>query len=213
MDFALAFSFPFQDEEWVKKIAIAAVLTLTVIGAIPVFGWSLVVTKRVISGETPVLPDWSNFGEYIMLAIKGIVVAIVFSLPIIVITVPVSLATTLVDSNDLATVIAIVNVCLSCVTLIYGILMAFALPAAYGQLAATDSIGAALNVGKLLGMIRAAPSAYLIAVLGYVVAGFVGSLGVVLCVVGVFATTAYSVAVEGHLYGQAYKAAAAAGAA
>jgi hypothetical protein len=213
MDFALAFSFPFQDEEWVKKIAIAAVLCLTIIGTIPVFGWSLVVTKRVISGETPVLPDWSNFGEYIMLAIKGIVVAIVFSLPIIVITVPVSVATTLVDSNDLATVIAIVNVCLSCVSLVYGILMAFALPAAYGQLAATDSIGSALNVGKLLGMIRAAPSAYLIAVLGYLVAGFVGSLGVVLCVIGVFATTAYSMVVEGHLYGQAYKAAVAAGAA
>lgn len=212
MDFALAFSFPFQDQEWIKKIAIGAVLSLTVIGLIPVFGWSLAVTKRVITGEAPTLPDWSDFGGHIVLAIKGIVVAFVFSIPILILTVPASLATTLIESNDLAAVITLVNICLGCVVLLYSILLAFALPAAYGQLAATDSIGAALNVGKLLAMVRAAPSAYLIAVLGLIVAGFVSTLGTILCAVGVFATTAYAFAVEGHLYGQAYKEAAAQGA-
>lgn len=213
MDFALAFSFPFQDEEWIKKIAIGAVLCLTVIGIIPVFGWSLMVTKRVITGESPTLPDWSDFGGAIMLAIKGIVVAFVLSLPILIVVVPVSLASTLItDGETVTTILAVVNVCMSCVVLLYSILLAFAVPAAYGRLAATESIGAALNIGKLVAMLRAAPSAYLIAVLGLIVAGFVSSLGVILCVVGVFATTAYALAVEGHLYGQAYKEAAAQGA-
>lgn len=213
MDFALAFSFPFQDEDWIKKIAIAGVLTLTVIGAIPVFGWSLVVTKRVISGETPTLPDWSDFAGYIILAIKGMVVGIALSIPIIVVTVPVSLATTLITDGDaIRTALTVINICLSCVVILYSIALAFVVPASYGRLAATDSIGEALNPGKLIGMIRAVPSAYLMAVLGYIVAGIVSGLGVILCIIGVFATAAYAMAVQAHLYGQAYKEAAAAGA-
>lgn len=213
MDFALAFSFPFQDEEWIKKIAIGAVLCLTVIGIIPVFGWSLMVTKRVITGETPTLPDWSDFGGMLALAIKGIVVGLVFSLPILIVVVPVLIATPLIgDDETLQTILVVISFCVSCVAALYLILLAFAVPAAYGRLAATDSIGAALNVGKLIAMLRAAPSAYLIAVLGLIVAGFVSSLGLVLCAVGVFATIAYALAIEGHLYGQAYKQAAAQGA-
>lgn len=212
MDFALAFSFPFQDEDWIKKIAIAGVLCLTVIGTIPVFGWSLMVTKRVITGESPTLPDWSGFGEYIMLAIKGIVVAFVLGLPVMIVVIPASLASTLITDNDLVTVVTIINICVSCVVILYSILMAFAAPAAMGRLAASDSIGSALNVGKLLAMVRAAPSAYLIAVVGQIVAGIAASLGIILCAVGIFLTIAYSMAVQGHLYGQAYKEAAAQGA-
>lgn len=213
MDFALAFSFPFQDEEWIKKIAIAGVLSLTIIGMIPVFGWSLMVTKRVITGETPTLPDWSDFAGYIVLAIKALVVGFAFSIPILIVVVPVSLATTLLtDGEGLRTALTVINVCLSCVVILYSILLAFVVPAAYGQLAATGSVGAALNPGKLIAMIRAVPSAYLMAVLGYIVAGIVSGLGVILCIIGVFATAAYAMAVQAHLYGQAYKEAAAAGA-
>lgn len=47
MDFRLALSFPFQDEEWVRKLAIAGALSLTIIDLIPVFGWSLEVNRRL----------------------------------------------------------------------------------------------------------------------------------------------------------------------
>ncbi len=213
MDFALSFSFPFQDEDWIKKIAIAGVLCLTIIGAIPVFGWSLVVTRRVITGETPTLPDWSEFADYIVLAIKGLLVGFAFSIPVLIVVVPVSLVTTLItDGEGVRTALTVINLCLSCLVTLYSILLAFVVPAALGRLAATDSIGEALNPGKLIGMIRAVPSAYLMAVLGYIVAGFVSGLGVILCIVGIFATAAYAMAVQAHLYGQAYKEAAAAGA-
>jgi hypothetical protein len=91
-----------------------------------------------------------------------------------------------------------------CLTFSYAIALLFALPASYGRLAATDGLGESLNVKALWTIVSNAPSAYLIVLLGYIVAGFIASLGSILCLVGVFLTTAYSLAVEGHLLGQAY---------
>jgi hypothetical protein len=89
--------------------------------------------------------------------------------------------------------------------LLYGLALAFFLPAAYGELAATDDLGASFNIGKIFGHIRAAPSAYLLTFLGMIAAGILASFGVILCFVGVLFTGAYSYAVQGHLFGQAYK--------
>ena len=54
-------------------------------------------------------------------------------------------------------------------------------------------------------MIRSAPGAYLIVLLGYLVASFIASLGIIVCVIGMFVTGAYAAAVSGHLFGQAYR--------
>jgi hypothetical protein len=51
------------------------------------------------------------------------------------------------------------------------------------------------------------------ALLGVIVSGIIGSLGLIVCVIGVFVTYAYSLAVDGHLWGQAYSQGAAARAA
>jgi hypothetical protein len=214
MDFGLAFSFPFQDEEWIKKVLIAAVMVLIpIIGWLAVFGWSLEITKRVIAGDKEPLPPWTDFGGFITLGLKAWVVGLVFSIPSFILVFPASFASALIETDELATIVAIINICISCLSILYSIVIAFVLPASYGRLAATDSIGEALNIAKLWGMIRAAPSAYLIVILGYIVAGIVSMLGVIACVIGVFVTIAYSLAAEGHLYGQAYKEAAAHGAA
>ena len=214
MDFGLAFSFPFQDEEWIKKVAIAGVLVLIpIVGWFAVLGWSLEVSKRVIAGDKETLPAWTDFGGFMSLGLKAVVVLLIFLIPIFVIVLPTSFASTLVDSADLETIVTVVIICVSCIVVFYAIVLAFVVPASFGRLAATGSIGEALNVGKLWGMIRAAPSAYLIAILGYIAAGFVGGLGTFACGIGLLLTLAYSLAVEGHLNGQAYQEAVAQGAA
>lgn len=214
MDFGLAFSFVFQDEEWIKKVLIASVMVLIpVVGWLAVFGWSLEITKRVIAGDKVPLPPWDDFGGIFTLGLKALIVGVVFSIPSFILVTPAAFASVVVDSNDLAAVATIINICVSCLSILYSILIAFALPASYGRLAATGSLGEALNVAKLWGMIRAAPSAYLIVILGYIVAGFLSMLGIIACGIGILATIAYSLVIEGHLYGQAYKEAVAHGAA
>lgn len=205
MDFAQAFSFPFQDKEWIKKIVITALISfIPILGGIAVLGWSLEVARRVIRGEAPVLPDWSNFGGLLSLGLKGFVISLVLSVPLIVLYLPASLLSAFADSEQMATLLSIVAICTGCLGLLYAIAFMFVLPAAYGQLAATDSLAEAFNVRKLVSLIRNAPAAYLIVILGLLVAGIIAPLGVIACVIGVFFTLAYTMAIQGHLFGQAY---------
>lgn len=214
MDFVQAFTFPFQDQDWIKKLVITGLIALIpIIGWIAVLGWSLEVARRVIRAEAPVLPDWSNFGGNFGLGIKGTVISVVLSIPLIVLYLPVGVLPLLFDENEVATVLTIVSICTGCLALLYSLVVMFTLPAAFGQLAATDSLAEAFKVGRLLNLIRAAPAAHLIVILGLLVSGLVWPLGSIACGIGVLFTLAYSLAADGHLYGQAHvQAAKAAGA-
>ena len=209
MDFGLAFSFPFKDEKWIEKIVIAAVISIIpIIGWFALLGWSIEIGRRVINGDKEVLADWSDFGGLLTLGFKAWVAALVFSIPLIIVWIPVGIFAGVVGSTDgdaAGTIISLVSFCMICLTFTYTIALLFALPASYGRLAATDGLAESLNFRELWTIVSNAPSAYLIVLLGYFVAGFIASLGSILCFVGIFLTTAYSLAVEGHLLGQAYK--------
>lgn len=205
MDFGSAFSFVFEDEDWLKKIALGAVISIIpLIGQIALLGWAVETARRVINGDAAPLPDWSDFGGLLTLGFKAFVVTFVLSLPFVFISIPSALADS-VDSESASTILWVFTACFSCLGLLYGLALAFYLPAAYGELAATDELGAMFNVGKIFNYVRAAPSAYLITLLGLIAAGIVASFGIILCFVGVLFTAAYSYAVQGHLFGQAYK--------
>ncbi|NIM93132.1 MAG: DUF4013 domain-containing protein [Anaerolineales bacterium] len=201
MDFGLAFSFPFKDEDWVIKILIAGLIgIIPLIGQIALLGWMIEVSRRVIKNDPEQLPGWSNFGGLLVLGLKGIVIGIVVAIPYIILSIPFPL----MAIDDSGTLVAIYSFCFSCFAILYAILLIVAVPASYGLLAATDDLGEALNVGKILDLVRAAPGAYIIAFLGTILASIIGSLGIILCFVGVVFTTAYAFSVQGHLYGQAY---------
>ena len=205
MDFGLSFSFPFQDEEWVKKIVLTAVISLIpIIGQLALIGWLVELTRRVIRGDTEPLPDWADFGGILVLGLKMFAIGFVYALPLMFATIPMAIFDSLIDSDSAATLYTIVTLCFSCFALIYGLALAFFFPAAVGELAATDNLGAAINPMNIIAHLRAAPSAYLLAFLGTIVAGFLSGFGIILCFVGVIFTTVYAYAVQGHLYGQAY---------
>jgi hypothetical protein len=129
------------------------------------------------------------------------VIAFVLSIPFFIINIPVMIAAA-AEAED--AIVTIFSLCASCFAILYGLLLALYIPASYGQLAATDSLGDALNPSKIYQLIRAAPGAYLLTFLGIFLAGIVSGLGIILCFIGILATMAYATAVEGHLFGQAY---------
>ena len=114
--------------------------------------------------------------------------------------------TTVIDDPD---VMNILTIAISCIcgglSLIYGIIMAFLLPAALGRLAATGIMGSAFKFGEVFGMVRKAIVPYLIVLLGIFVAGIIAPLGLIACIIGVYLTMTYYYAISGHLYGQAYR--------
>ncbi len=209
MEFGKAFTFAFEDQDWIKKLLIGAVILLIpIIGIFVVMGWMLEIIRRVIVHDPQPLPDWSDFGGYLMRGFQAWLVGLVYALPMILINVCIQGATVAMQQNGgddtMTAAVTVLSVCLSCVVIIYSLFLGVVLPAALGIFAATGQLGAAFRIGEVFGLVRAAPSAYLMVLLGSILAGLIASLGVILCVIGVLFTSALAYVIMAHLYGQAY---------
>ncbi|MFV1950038.1 MAG: DUF4013 domain-containing protein [Anaerolineales bacterium] len=206
MDFGKAFTFVFEDEDWLKKIALGGLLSLIpVIGIFLVIGYGLEVTKRVIKGDAEVLPDWSDFGGYLTKGFLVFLIAFVYLLPVILVQICSSLPFLYENADEtLLTVFTIVTVCFGCFTFLYSLAAYLVLPAAVGRYAATGELGEAFKLGAIFGMVKDNLGTYGMVLLGGIIASLVASLGSIACVIGVLFTMVYSMAVNGHLWGQAY---------
>jgi hypothetical protein len=211
MDFGAAFSYITEDENWIQKILIAGLLSITGIGAIVVIGWVAEIAKRVANGEPEPLPDWSNFGEYVMNGLKILVASFVWSLPIILLigclaAVLVGASTALSDSDGAATVAAILNICVSLIAFVYAILISLLQPALIGLVGEGGDWAEVINPRRAIQLFRANIGGFLIALfVAGIVLSILPSIGVLLCFVGVIPALAFGYAVMGHLYGQAYR--------
>jgi hypothetical protein len=208
MDFAKAFSYVFEDPDWVKKVAIVALVSLIpVVGLLVVFGWSLEVTRRVIQRDPTPLPDL-RFGDQLSDGFRAFLVGLGYAVPVFILQSPIIISSLVIDPNngggEMAPALTILAVCCSSLVVIYAILLAFILPAAYGNFVAQNRVGAAFKFQQVIGLVRSNPGAYLMTFLGVVLAGFIGSIGTIACVIGAVFTYTYAMAIQGHLYGQAY---------
>jgi len=216
MNFGRAFSYVTEDPEWLKKTVIAALIMLIpVIGQITVLGWALEVTRRVINDEAETLPDWSNFGEYLSKGFQAFVISFVYLLPVYIVSGcaqsigPIMASMSNNGSSDsvqaITSVVSVLSICLSCFMIAYEIVIGFILPAAMANYIATGQISAGFRIGEVIGLVRAAPSAYFMSLLGMLVSGLLASLGLIACIIGVLFTFAYAYLVDAHFWGQAYK--------
>jgi hypothetical protein len=214
MDIGKSFSFVFEDKEWVTKIIIAMLILLlgvlfswlvipAILAALLLSGYGVEITRRVIRGGSAVLPAWDNWGQLFTDGLMVAIIGIVYAIPMIVISlclgVPLGIAS---ENSDTAA--ALISSLLSCLNLLWGIVLSFLLPAAIAIYAKEDSLGAAFRFGDVVGLVRDNFTTYLITAVMVWVAGFIGGLGILLCGVGWLFTTPYASFVTSHLYGQAY---------
>ncbi|MFC1996912.1 DUF4013 domain-containing protein [Chloroflexota bacterium] len=208
MEFGKSFTYVFEDDDWIMKILLAAVITfIPIVGPLAVAGWGVEITKRVIQKDTEPLPGWSDFVNYLIKGLVVMLIGFVYMLPVILVQICASgllFAGSESGDNTLETVSNIVMVCFSCLTFIYAILMGFLIPAAIGNYASTGEVGAGFRFGEVFGLVKAAPVPYLLVVIGSFLAGLISFLGVIACFIGVFFTSVYASAIIAHLTGQAY---------
>ncbi len=210
MDFGAAFSFAFQDQDWLKKLGIAALLLLIpVVGWLFVTGWTIEIIRRVIRHDSVLLPEWNDFGKYFMDGLLMAIAGFIYTLPANLVNGIAQGANAYMQGNgdtsgDMATVIMVVVGCAGCIAFIYSILVGLILPAVYANYAVKGGFGAAFQFGEIFALFKAAPGAFVIAFLGSIVAAIIGTLGVIVCIIGIVATMAYACTIGSHLTGQAY---------
>ncbi len=83
--FEEAFKFAFKDRNWIVKIVIGGILGLIpIVNLIFLIGYSLVVLKDSVENKPPVLPEWSAWMEYGKSGLRGLLILIVYGIPLII---------------------------------------------------------------------------------------------------------------------------------
>ena len=214
MDIGSAFTFAFDDQDWIKKLAIggalifgATLLSPIIIGLallFPVLGYMLLTLENVRDSQTPALPEWSDFGSLFSRGGMVFVIGLIYNIPALLlycVSFGIQFALTNADS-DVAASLGFVAVCLSCFQIILSLLAYFLIPAAIIRYSQFGTMGAAFQFGEIIALVRNNLGDYVVAVLLSWVAGFIAIFGLILCGIGIFFTNFWALLVSANLYGQ-----------
>jgi hypothetical protein len=196
-----AFVWPVRDPAWLTKLLIIALtLLIPVVGAINAIGWMLASLDLLRAGDERLAPAHLGYlGRGIRLFAVNIVYILAIGLVVAVIYVPAVVMASresqgAVSAGLISAAIALSLLAFSIATL-GSLVLNFLTPSI---VLATDrgGIGSGLSVGSVLRHARANLANTLIAGLMLIAAGFIGSLGLIACGIGVLFTTAYALAMQ-----------------
>jgi hypothetical protein len=224
MDFGKSFTFMFEDPNWVRKLGIGTLVTLAgmflspvLIGLAGIFmlmGYGLDVVRNVLDGKEHPLPEWEDWGGFLIRGLKIFGVYLLWSLPFIIVAIPLGIGAALTSDNGRGVLEALgilITICGSCLAILYGLFLTLITPAIYIRLAATDRFAAAFEIGRLWALTRDNLGNVIIAlILGYIVAGIISAiiafLGVFAILIGLLVSLPFAILwqylVQGHLFGQ-----------
>ena len=209
MDVGKSFTFMFEDKDWLVKILIGGVFTLlsVILVGIPfVLGYVLEVIRRVIRQDPEPLPDWDNLGEKFVQGLVLLVIFIIWLIPVwFLACIQTGVSIALANTQGSEGVITAVSLCVSCLSVLWGIVVGLASPAICTRYAVSGQFASAFQFGEIWNFTTKNLVNVIIAVLLSWVAGLIAGFGIILCVVGVFLTTFWSYLVMGHLFGQVYQ--------
>lgn len=214
MDIGSAFTYMFDDQDWMKKIAIGGGITLVAIILSPILiglalilplsGYMLETLKNVRDGQPTPLPEWTDFGSLFSKGLMVFVIGLVYNLPALLVACAsggVNAIAPQLDS-DMAEAMVVVAGCLSCVQILFSLAGNALFPAGLIRYARYDSLGSAFQFGEIFSFISSNIGDYIIAILLSWVASLVAALGVILCIIGVIFTGFWSILVSANLFGQ-----------
>jgi len=222
MDVARAFTFVTEDERWVGKIGIGALVSLLSFLIIPIpllVGYMVGVTRNVMNGEPKPLPEWDNWGLLFKDGLSIIVAQLVYTLPFWLLSciaggAAVAMGGLAEGSEDLAAAGMMATFGLvGCLMLVFIVALFFLSPAIVIQYVRTNELGATFRFGEVAAIAKENIGNILIIVLvtfGISIALniVIGVLGIIPCIgwiaalIIAVAAGPYIIFVTGHLYGQ-----------
>lgn len=224
VDVGKSFSFIFEDPNWSTKVLVGALLILVsmvltpiligLLGILIVSGYTLEVVDNVRRGRQYPLPEWRDkWGEWLVLGLKLAVASFIWSLPALVLAIPLLIASPLLNQASTAaqTLGALLIAGFGCLTFIWILVLVVVQPAIYIRLAESGELSSALRFADIVAFTRDHIGDVIIAVIVAWIASLIVSMvgllaGTVLCLVGLIIAVPAAIwiaaLIQAHLFAQ-----------
>jgi hypothetical protein len=184
MDVGRSFTYMLQQPGGFGKLIVAGLLLF-----IPIIGWAFVAgymirTMRHVAAGQDTLPDWNDWGQLLVTGLLVWVGGLIYEIPGLILG-------RFGDAGSL-------------LQGLWGLVIFVVFPAAIIRFAATDNFGSFFEFGEIIGFIQNNTSNYILAVVLTLVASMLSMVGLVLLIIGVVFTIAWSMLVTAHLYGSVW---------
>lgn len=215
MDVTRAFSYIFEDEDWVGKLVMVIIWTLVaaipligLIGAAALAGYAVELLRNMRKGEAAPLPRWDNVGDKIMDGANVLIAAFVYNLGNILLICGMMILTPafgLVSEEGAAamsTIALAITCCLSVLILAYNLVVWPLVAVGTIYYSQSGQINAYFQLGRIWGTVNRYMGPTIQWLLFSILAGFViGLFNIVPCL-GWLAGLALGLPVQAHLLGQ-----------
>jgi len=231
MDYAKALTFLWEDPRWKEKVAIGTGVMLVsgllmpvligFVGILIVMGYCVRVLQNVRDGNQYPLPEWDQWSEDLARGFKLAVVAVIWALPALLLSLPVILGGVMMGAGDegrsgFLTAIGGLTFGLgNCLIVLYSIFYALVTPGFTVWFARTEQISEGLKLTDVWEWTRRNLGSVVLVMIAYLIASIVIStvasiVGTILCIVGLIVTIPLGMLAtylyQYHLIGQlAYK--------
>lgn len=210
-DFAKPFTYVFDDPRWLQKVLIGGLFYLAgflLVGWFFIFGYIARVTRNVIAGAEVPLPEWEDLGEFFNEGVRLFGVLLVYIVPVIILFVTFMIPAGLlseVENDGLRALGSGMAGCLSCLLVPLSLAMMVFMPGSLLFAVVEQRFGAAFEFGRIWIFIRSNIGNYLLAVVVYLIARFLGGFGIALLCIGVIFTGFWSFLITAHAFAQVYR--------
>ncbi|MBK5106664.1 MAG: DUF4013 domain-containing protein [Anaerolineales bacterium] len=228
MNIGKAFSFPFEDDEWLTKLLLGAVVSAVPILNFAWTGYTVDILKNVTDGYSKPMPDWSDFGDKFVKGFFIWLAGFIYSLPAILISclplglliIPISSEIStegFYQSDALFSAITGVGIIFLCLFVLYLLAFSFYFPAVLINFAQKGTFGSCFEIGAIIKIVSKNTSKYLTAWLVSIVGSIV--IGIILMIISIVLSpiicigwllswvisalaSVYLFAIYAHLFGQ-----------
>lgn len=209
MDLGKAFSFVFEDDNWITTILVGGLLLLVpIIGQLWLLGFLIQTARNVVQGSARPMADMSDFGGKLGMGFWNFVIALVYAIPVVLISLLfaciIALGGGMAEASEgaAAGTLGLAFACLLPLLIVVSLILQPLIIVATARYVQTDNVGDALRFGEIWGALRKDLSDWIVLWLVQILCGFVGSLGGIVFGIGALFTYVYSQAVFGHAMGQ-----------
>jgi hypothetical protein len=224
IDIGKAITYITEDERWMTKLGIAALIflasTFLIIPFPLLIGYQIAIMRRVMAGDKRPLPEWDDFGKLFMDGLYVCIALLVYTAPLWILMC-VGMSTIIFPAlgggnEDLTAILGGITLVswglISCVALILWAILFFIIPSVMIQYARTDDFGSCFRFGEIMAIARA----NLVNIIAVAAINLVGNFAMQIVASMLFATfclaivaipliwigTVWLLAVSAHLYGQ-----------